>query len=72
MLRDVFFFSSNLNVEESLEVAQDLKLIKKMPLKNIKQYLIKTANKFTHLNVLFQYYHRLRTSSHCRKPSRIR
>lgn len=23
-----------------------------MPLKNIKQYLIKTANKFTHLNVI--------------------
>lgn len=53
MLRDVFFFSSNLNVEESLEVAQDLKLIRKMPIKNIKQYLVKTANKFTHLNVTF-------------------
>ena len=51
MLKDVFFFGSNLKVYESLEVSQDLKLIKKMPLKDIKLYLIKTANKFSHLHV---------------------
>ncbi len=69
MLRDVFFFSSNLSVEESLEVAQDLKLIKKMPIKNIKQYLVKTANKFPHLNVtLFQ--PRLKTFSPLKKHSK--
>ena len=41
-----------------------------MPLKSIKQYLVRTANKFTHLNVLTSLKNRLKTFSLSKKHSK--
>lgn len=51
LIKNLLLYQSNLTVQESLEIDQDLKLIKKLPMKDIKSFLLKMAHKFRHLYV---------------------
>jgi hypothetical protein len=52
MIKNILFYESNLTVEDALEINSNLKFIKKLPIKEIKFYLMKIAKKFKNLHVL--------------------
>lgn len=51
LIREILLRESNLKLHQALEIEQDLKLIQRLPLKEVRGYLGKLAVKFRELRV---------------------
>jgi hypothetical protein len=53
LIKKLLLYESNLTVQEALEIDQDFRLLRKLPIREIRTYLLKISTKFAHLQVKY-------------------